>query len=285
MRIQSYFDKRTHTITYLVWDENSRDAFIIDPVLDFDPSNNRIWFESIEALERDIKTHNLTIHLILETHAHADHLSASQELKSRHPGAKVGIGSKINLVQETFKPVFGFDDDFKTDGSQFDILIEGTQQLQAGTLELKAIPTPGHTPACYSFLVEDVVFTGDSIFMPDSGTGRCDFPAGSAEDLYDSVRKNLYSLPDSTRVFVGHDYQPNGRELQFESTIGVQKKANIQLKGETPQDEFVSFRKNRDETLSAPRLLFQSIQVNIDAGHLPSGSSKVKVVLRDPIQQ
>lgn len=282
MKINSYFDTRTSTITYLVWDPQTRDAFIIDPVLDFDAVDNRVWQESIDLVDADITTLKLNLKLILETHAHADHLSGSQELKKRHPSAKIGIGSKINLIQETFKPVFELGDWFKTDGSQFDILIEDNQILQAGSLAIKAIPTPGHTPACMSFALEDSVFVGDAIFMPDSGTGRCDFPAGSADSLYQSVRNNLYTLPDETRVFVGHDYQPEGRELRYESTIGAEKAANIQLKDGTSKQDFIAFRQKRDEGLNKPKLLFQSIQVNIDAGHLPEGSSSNKAVLRSP---
>lgn len=283
MEIIHFFDEDTFTLTYLVIDPQTRDTVIIDPVLDFDPPSGAVTQKSLEKLKDFISGRNLVVRAILETHAHADHLSSSQLLKELYPDAVIGIGEKIKVVQEVFKAHFNIDY-LKTNGSQFDQLFRDFQEVSFGSIKMKAIPTPGHTPACMSYLFGDALFTGDALFMPDYGTGRCDFPKGSAKDLYHSVAKNLYSLPDETRVFVGHDYQPNGRELQFMTTIGESKKNNIQLKESTSEKEFIEFREKRDKTLKAPRLLLPSIQVNIDAGKLPpaedNGVSYLKLPLR-----
>lgn len=283
MEIIHFFDEDTFTLTYLVIDPKTRDTVIIDPVLDFDPPSGAVTHKSLEKLKDFISGRNLVVRAILETHAHADHLSSSQLLKEIYPDAVIGIGEKIKVVQEVFKAHFNIDY-LKTNGSQFDLLFKDFQEVSFGSIKMKAIPTPGHTPACMSYLFGDALFTGDALFMPDYGTGRCDFPRGSAKDLYHSVAKNLYSLPDETRVFVGHDYQPNGRELQFMTTIGESKKSNIQLKASTSEKEFIEFREKRDKTLKAPRLLLPSIQVNIDAGKLPpaedNGVSYLKLPLR-----
>lgn len=268
MRITHFFDPDTYTLTYLVTDPATKDTVIIDPVLDFDPPSGQVTDSSVSEVIDYIKKEGLNVKAILETHAHADHLSSSQLLKQIFPEAIVGIGEKIKVVQEVFKTHFNIEY-LKTDGSQFDRLFKDFEEVQFGSLKMKAIPTPGHTPACMSYLFGDIVFTGDSLFMPDYGTGRCDFPKGSSSDLFNSVSKNLYSLPDETRVFVGHDYSPNGREMMFQTTIGESKKNNIQLRGNTTEQEFISFREARDKTLKAPRLLLPSIQVNADAGHLP----------------
>lgn len=268
-RIQTWYDADTSTMTYAVFDPASKDAVIIDPVLDYDPHGSTTSEVSIEKVVEFIKTNELKPHLIMETHAHADHLSGAQGLKKRFPNAQIVIGANITLVQKTFKPIFNMGADFPVDGTQFDRLLQDGEEINAGTIRIKTIFTPGHTPACSSYLIGDAVFTGDALFMPDSGTGRCDFPAGDANALYESIAKKLYKLPDNTRVFVGHDYQPNGREVRCETTIGESKRQNIQLKAETSREDFVKFRTTRDKTLSAPRLLFQSVQVNIDAGRLP----------------
>lgn len=284
MTIKHFYDESTNTLTYLVYDKKTKDAVVIDPVWDFDPPSGALTNTSNEILFKAIEDEGLTLHYILETHAHADHLSGSKLIKEKYPKAKLAIGENITKVQEVFKGVFNLEDGFKTDGSQFDELLKDGQTVKAGSLEFKVIFTPGHTPACASYLIEDAVFTGDALFMPDFGTGRCDFPAGSATDLYNSVHNKLYELPDETRVFTGHDYQPGGRELQFESTIGIEKQKNIQLKAETTEAEFVKFREERDKKLSAPKLLLPSIQVNIRAGHLPpeedNGVSYLKLPLK-----
>lgn len=283
MNIHHLFDPDTFTLTYIVSDSKSKDAVIIDPVLDFDQASGELTSLSLNRITDYIRENNLNVRAILETHAHADHLSSSQVLKKIYPQAILGIGEKIQLVQETFKTYFNIDY-LKIDGSQFDHLFKDFEQLQFGTLKMQAIPTPGHTPACMSYLFEDAIFTGDALFMPDYGTGRCDFPKGSAKELYHSVSKNLYSLPDETRVFVGHDYSPNGREMRFQTTIGESKRSNIQLKMTTSESEYVAFRENRDKTLKAPRLLLPSIQINIDAGHLPPKEDNQKSYLKLPLK-
>ncbi|MBL9027423.1 MAG: MBL fold metallo-hydrolase [Myxococcales bacterium] len=266
MKIRSFYDPATYTLTYLVFDPTTKDAVVIDPVLDYDPLGSTTSTKSVEMLASVIRAEGFRVHYVLETHAHADHLTAAQWLKKRFE-AKVVIGENIKAVQEVFKGVFDLPA-LATDGSQFDVLAKEGTPLQAGTLTIETIATPGHTPACVTYKIGDALFTGDALFIEDYGTGRCDFPKGSAEDLYDSIKK-LYKLPDSTRVFVGHDYQPNGREVRWETTIGRSKQMNIQLRAETTKEEFVSFRKKRDAGLNAPRLLYPSVQVNVDAGRLP----------------
>jgi len=265
-RVEAFFDDATFTLTYVVYDEETKDAVIIDPVWDFDPIASRMSSESVQKVIDFVNSTGLTPHLILETHAHADHLSGAQLLMKEYPQAKLGIGEHIAIVQETFKPVFGMPDTFKTDGSQFDLLLKEGTRVTAGSLQIDVLYTPGHTPACSSYVIGDMVFTGDAMFMPDSGTGRCDFPRGSATDLYHSITQKLYKLPDTTRVFVAHDYQPGGRELAFETTIAEEKKGNIQLPDGRSEAQFVEFRSTRDATLKLPRLIFQSVQVNINAG-------------------
>lgn len=283
MKIKSFYDRRTHTLTYVVYDPSSLDAIVIDPVLDYEPAASKTWTESVDEVLAFLKSEGLNLRYILETHAHADHLSGSQILKEHYRGATLAIAETITLVQETFKTIFDLPPDFPTDGRQFDRLLKDGETVQAGSLSFKIIFTPGHTPACASYLFEDAVFTGDALFMPDSGTGRCDFPAGSADDLYTSISKRLYALPDDTRVFVGHDYQAGGRDLAYETTIGESKAKNIQLQGDTSRDTFVAFRTARDVTLSAPKLLFQSVQVNVDGGRLPNPSDNEIRYLRIPI--
>jgi glyoxylase-like metal-dependent hydrolase (beta-lactamase superfamily II) len=282
MQIVSFFDKRTYTVTYVVYDVATLDAVVIDPVLDYEPAASRVWTESLELVASFVKEKGLKLHYILETHAHADHLSGAQELKRQFPQAKLAVGARITDVQKVFKGVFDLPEDFATDGRQFDVLLQEGDTLRAGSVQVHTIFTPGHTPACATFKVGDAIFTGDALFMPDMGTGRCDFPGGSATDLYDSIQK-LYALPDSTRVFVGHDYAPGGREYAWETTVGEQKAKNIQLAGSTSREDFVTMRTRRDKTLDAPRLLFQSVQVNIDAGRMPEPNANQTRYLRIPI--
>ncbi len=265
--VQTFFDEVTYTLTYIVFDQETRDAVIIDPVWDYDPLASEMSSDSVDKVIDFVKSKNLRVHYIMETHAHADHLSGAQLLKKAIAGSKIAIGENITTVQETFKPVFGMPDNFKTDGSQFDLLMKEGTSVFAGSIKIDVLYTPGHTPACSTYLIDDCIFTGDAMFMPDGGTGRCDFPKGSATDLYKSITEKLYSLPDSTRVFVGHDYQPGGRDLAFETTIGEQKKHNIQLPEGRTEAEFVEFRSTRDATLKMPKLIFQSVQVNINGGN------------------
>lgn len=283
--VKGFFDKATWTMTYVVTNSENNEALIIDPVWDYDPAASKLSTESAEEVIAFIREKKLKVVGILETHAHADHVSGAQVLKEYFPDAKIAIGKSITKVQDVFKNIYHLDDSFKTDGSQFDVLLEEGVLAQFGSYKVKTLSTPGHTPACSSYLIDDAVFTGDVIFMPDYGTGRCDFPAGSAEDLYHSVSQKLYQLPDETRVFVGHDYQPDGRELQFESTIGEQKKNNIHITAETSKEKFIQFRQARDKTLAAPRLLLPSIQVNINGGSLPPAESNKKHYLKIPITQ
>lgn len=281
MNIETFFDPATFTLTYVVFDPKSRDAVVIDPVLDYDVLSSSTSTTSITRVEEFLHREKLKLHYVLETHAHADHLSGSQYLKTRF-GAKVAIGARIVDVQKIFAGVFDLAD-VPTDGSQFDKLLSDGETIEAGALKVGVLATPGHTPACLSFQVGDAVFTGDALFIEDYGTGRCDFPSGSADALYTSVHERLYGLPDATRVFVGHDYQPNGRALRYETTIGASKESNIQLRASTSRADFVKQRTSRDATLSAPRLLFQSVQVNIDAGRLPKAHANGKRYLTIPL--
>jgi glyoxylase-like metal-dependent hydrolase (beta-lactamase superfamily II) len=280
--LETFFDPATFTLTYLVYDPSSKDAIVIDPVLDFDPPSGNTSTASVEKVAAFIEAQGLHLLWSLETHAHADHLTASPWLATRF-GAKIGIGRRITEVQEVFKQVYDLPAAFPTDGSQFDERLDDGQVLRAGTLSIETIATPGHTPACVTYKVGDALFTGDALFIEDYGTGRCDFPKGSADALYTSIHERLYTLPDASRVFVGHDYQPNGRPLRFETTIGAEKEKNIQLKQSTTREQFVSMRTARDATLQAPRLLWPSVQVNIDAGRLPpeaaNGLRYVKIPL------
>lgn len=282
--VKHFFDLATWTLTFVVFDEKTKDAVVIDPVWDYDPAASKMNSASAEQVINFVKEQNLNIHYILETHAHADHISGSQVIKLQIPNAKIGIGAKITDVQKVFKGVFNLGPDFKQDGSQFDVLLEEGKPLHAGTLKIDTIFTPGHTPACSSYVIGENVFTGDALFMPDYGTGRCDFPAGSSDDLYTSVHDKLYKLPDHFKVFVGHDYMPNGRALAFESTIGEEKRKNIQLNIETSRQQFVEFRNNKDKTLAAPRLLLPSVQVNINAGKLPAAESNGVSYLKIPVR-
>ena len=282
IQIQHFFDASTSTLTYVVSDPQTHDAVVIDPVWDFDPASGKLSLKAFEPVLAYLKSQNLKPHFVLETHVHADHLSSSQFFKEQYPAIKIAISERITEVQKIFGQLFNAKD-LNTTGKDFDVLFGDGQELVAGSLKIKCMLTPGHTPACATFLIEDALFSGDAMFMPDSGTGRCDFPAASAEALYNSISGKIYSLPDSTRIFVGHDYQPQGRELKFQTTVGEQKSSNIQLKGATTKAEFVEFRTKRDATLAAPKLLLPSIQVNMRAGQLPpkedNGTSYIKIPL------
>lgn len=283
MRVQEFYDSATNTLSYIVYDEHSRDALLIDPVLDFDPASGKIGDTSAQRVVAFLRNQELNLHFILETHAHADHLSGAQVIKKSFPQAQLAIGARIVEVQELFSRTYNFPKTFPTDGSQFDRLLKDNEEFSAGSIKIKVIFTPGHTPACVSFIIGNNIFTGDALFLPDSGTGRCDFPGGSAEALYKSIQR-IYALPETTRIYVGHDYQPGGRELCFVSTVGEEKAANIHIKANTSQEEFISFRQGRDKTLSAPRLLLPSLQINISAGHLPEPESNGKRFLKIPLE-
>jgi glyoxylase-like metal-dependent hydrolase (beta-lactamase superfamily II) len=282
MQIRPFFDPETSTLTYLVWDPQTKDAVVIDPVLDYDPLASQTSTKSADELGAAIHELGLRLRWVLETHAHADHLSSSQLLAKRFE-VPVAIGRRITEVQQTFKHIFDLGEDFATDGSQFDKLLDDRELLEAGSLRVEVIATPGHTPACLTYKIEDAIFTGDALFIDDYGTGRCDFPRGSAADLYDSVHERLYTLPDATRVFVGHDYQPGGRELRWQTTIGKSKAHNPQLRADTSKQEFIEFRQKRDATLRPPRLIFQSVQVNADGGRIPQAHHNGIRYLRLPL--
>ena len=279
MQIKPFFDPDTWTLTYVVHDDGV--GVVIDSVLDYDPASGRTSTRSVDAVSDYIDAEKLEIPYVLDTHAHADHITAMQVLRDRS-GAKTVIGAGITGVQETFKKVFHLGDEFATDGSQFDVLIDGGARLQAGPLEIEAIHTPGHTKACLSFKIGDALFVGDVLFQPDYGTARADFPGGSADDLFDSVQR-LYALPGDTRVFTGHDYQPDGRPLEFESTITAQREHNVQLTQKTDREDFVRFREDRDSNLAVPRLILPSVQVNIRAGRMPEPESDGNSYLKIPI--
>lgn len=283
MQIKTFYDPATYTLTYVVFDPETKDAVVIDPVLDYEPGASKMALNSFEEVKKYIQSEGLKLHYVLETHAHADHLSSSQHFKEAFPGVKIGIGENIKAVQEVFKGLFNYKD-LDTDGSQFDHLFADGERFSAGSLNFEAINTPGHTPACISYVIEDAVFTGDALFIEDYGTGRCDFPGGSADDSYTSIHDKLYGLPDATRVFVGHDYQPGGRELRYETTIGKSKRENIYIKADTSRDDFVSMRTERDKGLAAPKLLLPSVQVNINAGKLPPADDNGVSYLKIPIR-
>lgn len=264
----SIFDPATSTITHVVWDRLTRDAVIIDPVLDYDPATQMLSFHSANRLTRFLMNEGLRVHWVLETHAHADHLSSARELRATGHAHWWGASARLSEVFDTFKKVFAWPASLKFEDLGLDRAFKDGEEFTAGSLRLQAIATPGHTSACTTFRIGEWLFTGDTIFMPDSGTGRCDFPGGSAQTLYDSVWNRLYSLPDHFEVFVGHDYQPGGRPLRFRCSLGEQKRSNIHLNQGTSRDQFVAFREGRDKTLSAPRLLNPSLDWNLGAHQL-----------------
>jgi len=277
MQIESFFDERTSTLTYLVHQDGV--GVVLDPVLDYEPRGARVSTESSDRVAAAIDRAELRIPYVLDTHAHADHLSALAYFRDRY-GAKTGIGAGIGEVQAAFRAVYNLGRDFPVDGRQFDVLLEEGQELDAGAFAVEVLHTPGHTPACVSYRIGDAVFVGDTLFQPDYGTARCDFPGGSAGALWDSIQR-LYGLPDETRLFTCHDYRPGGRALAFESRVAEQRQANVQLSHRTSREAFVAFRKERDAQLDLPELILPSIQVNIRAGELPepegNGTSYLKV--------
>jgi len=281
LHVECFFHKDTNTATYVAHDPETKRTAIIDSVWDFDSASGVLSLAHNDKVVSYVKEHGLVVDWILETHSHADHLSGAQNLKERL-GGKIAIGEMITVVQETFSRVFNLKD-FKSDGSQFDHLFKDNEEFKLGNVHCKVINTPGHTPSCVTYVIGDAAFAGDAIFMPDSGTGRCDFPKGSSEALYNSSRR-LYSLPESTRFFVGHDYAPNGREFKWESSVGDEMKGNKMLKSETTLSEFTSARDTRDATLPAPKLLLPAMQVNIRAGRLPSVEDNGVAFLKIPLK-
>lgn len=279
--VRGFFDPATHTVTYLVSDPATGMAAIIDPVLDFDAATARTSTRSIDAVMAALREAGLTLAVVLETHAHADHLTAASHLRDVE-GAPIGIGARITEVQATFAPLFGAVD-VTPDGAVFDHLYAEGAAFTLGTMTVEVIHTPGHTPACVSYRIGDAVFTGDTVFMPDYGTARTDFPGGDARTLYRSIQR-LLALPGDTRVFVGHDYLPEGRaDYRFETTVAEQRDHNIHVGGGVPEDAFVSMRESRDATLKAPQLILPSLQINIRAGALPPPEAGGRRYLKLPL--
>lgn len=280
-QVKAFFDPATWTVSYVVFDAPGGHCALVDSVLDYDPKSGRTRTDSANQLIAFVREQNLTVDWILETHAHADHLSAAPYLR-KHLGGKIAIGGKITQVQNVFKGIFHLEPEFATNGSQFDHLFEDGDTFAIGTLQAQALSVPGHTPACMAYQVGDAVFVGDTLFMPDVGTARCDFPGGNAHTLYQSVRK-LLSLPAETRLFMCHDYPPEGREAQWECTVADQRARNIHVHDGVSEAEFVAMRTKRDAGLSMPVLILPSVQVNIRAGELPppeaNGVSYLKIPL------
>ena len=281
LHIESYFDEPTNSVSYLVADAASGNAAVIDPLLDFDAASGTIATTSADRLLSTAAERGWTIDWLLETHAHADHLSAANYLRDK-TGAKVAIGRGIGEVQRSFAPLFDAGD-VQPDGGDFDRLLDDGDRLPLGELEIEVIATPGHTPACVSYRIEDAVFVGDTLFMPDYGTARCDFPGGDARQLYRSMQRILSLSPD-TRVFLCHDYKAPGRDVfAWETTVGEERDRNVHVAGGVAEDDYVAMREQRDATLKAPKLLFPAIQVNIRAGRLPPADATGRRFLQIPL--
>lgn len=281
-RVHAQFDEATHTVSYVVWDPATCRAAIIDPVLDYDHRTGRVSHRSADDLLGIVADQGLSVDWVLETHAHADHLSAAPYLKEK-TGAPIGIGARITEVQRTFAPVFGLDD-VSGDGREFDCLFRDGETFALGGLEVEVMHTPGHTPACVSYRIGEAVFVGDTLFMPDYGTARADFPGGDARTLYRSIHR-LLALPDATRLYLCHDYKAPGRDhFAWETTVGEEKTRNIHVGGGVDEASFVAMREARDATLAAPVLLLPSLQVNIRAGRLPDPDRDGRRFLRIPLK-
>ncbi len=278
-QVHGIFDKATWTVTYVVHNGSGTAAAIIDSVLDYDPKSGRTRTDSADKVIDYVKTLDLKVQWILETHAHADHLSAAPYLKKKL-GGKIGIGDQITRVQKVFKGIFNLEPEFRLDGSQFDALLKDGEAFPIGELSAKVMAVPGHTPACVAYQVGDAVFVGDTLFMPDVGTARCDFPGGDARALYASTRK-LLSLPPQTRLFMCHDYPPNNRPVAFETTVAEQRARNIHVHDGISEAAFVEMRSQRDATLEMPVLILPAVQINIRAGEMPpkeaNGTAYVKI--------
>lgn len=280
-QVHGLFDPATWTVTYVVHNGPGTPAAIIDPVLDYDPKSGRTRTASADRVIDHVKAHDLKVEWILETHAHADHLSAAPYLKQQL-GGRIGIGGRITQVQKVFKGIFNLEPEFRLDGSQFDQLFQDGETFRIGELQAEVLYVPGHTPACAAYHVGDAVFVGDTLFMPDVGTARCDFPGGDAKTLYASTRK-LLSLPGETRLFMCHDYPPDGRDVRFESTVAEQRAHNIHVHDGVREQQFIDMRTKRDATLDMPNLILPSVQVNIRAGELPPAEANGVRYLKIPV--
>ena len=279
--IHAFFDTTTNTISYIVHDPESLHCAIIDSVMDIDYAAGQISYMHADHLISFITQKGWQLDWLIETHVHADHLSAAPYIQSQI-GGKLGIGEGIKTVQSVFGKIFNEGTDFKRDGSQFDCLFKDGDTIKVGSLEVTAIHTPGHTPACMTYLIGDAAFVGDTLFMPDGGTARADFPGGNARALYRSIHRIL-SLPDETRLFMCHDYGPNGRDFIWQTTVQEQRRMNIHVRDGITEDEFVDLRQKRDAGLDMPDLLIPSIQVNMRAGHFPEAEANGSIYLKVPI--
>jgi glyoxylase-like metal-dependent hydrolase (beta-lactamase superfamily II) len=282
--VKAFFDEATNTVSYVVSDPEGRAAAIIDSVLDLDYASGRTDTASADAIIDHVRREGLEVAWILETHVHADHLSAAPYIQEKL-GGRIGIGEKITVVQDTFGKVFNEGTEFQRDGSQFDRLFREGDSFHIGQIRGDVLHTPGHTPACLTYVIGDAAFVGDTLFMPDFGTARCDFPGGSAEMMYDSVQKIL-SLPDETRIFVCHDYKAPGREdYAWETTVGKQRARNVHVGSGISKERFVKMRTERDAGLGMPKLIIPSLQVNMRAGQMPPADSQGDVFLKVPINK
>ncbi|KTT00055.1 beta-lactamase [Pseudomonas oryzihabitans] len=281
-RIEPFFDATTSTFTYVIYEAPGSRCAIVDSVLDYDPHSGRTATLSADRVARFVRDQGLTVDWLLETHAHADHLSAAPYLR-RQLGGRIAIGEGIRRVQGAFKDVFNLEPEFRLDGSQFDHLFQPDEVFHIGNLAARALHVPGHTPADMAYQVEDEhVFVGDTLFMPDVGSARCDFPGGSARDLYRSIRR-LLALPEATRLYLCHDYPPAGREARHETTVGEERALNVHVRDGVDEDAFVALRTRRDATLAMPTLILPAIQVNIRAGTLPPAEANGRRYLKIPI--
>ncbi|ALZ83675.1 MULTISPECIES: MBL fold metallo-hydrolase [Pseudomonas] len=281
-RIEPFFDATTSTFTYVIYEAPGSRCAIVDSVLDYDPHSGRTATLSADRVARFVRDQGLTVEWLLETHAHADHLSAAPYLR-RQLGGRIAIGEGIRRVQGAFKDVFNLEPEFRLDGSQFDHLFQPDEVFHIGALSARALHVPGHTPADMAYQVEEEhVFVGDTLFMPDVGSARCDFPGGSARDLYRSIRR-LLTLPEATRLYLCHDYPPAGREARHETTVGEERALNVHVRDGVDEDAFVALRTRRDATLSMPTLILPAIQVNIRAGTLPPAEANGRRYLKIPI--
>ena len=281
MDVKGFFDTNTNTISYVVTDKKTAICAVIDSVLDLDYASGNIKYENVDKIVDFITENHLKLEWLVETHVHADHLSAAPYIQQKL-GGRIAISKEIVHVQKIFGKIFNAGTEFERDGSQFDLLLNDGDSYSIGNLQAKAIHTPGHTPACMAHMIEDCVFVGDTLFMPDGGTARADFPGGDARVLYRSIQKIL-ALPDETRLFVCHDYMPEGRKVEWETTVAEQKNNNIHIGGAISEDEFVKLRETRDVTLGMPKLIMPSIQVNMRAGHMPPSEDDGKTYLKVPI--
>ena len=280
-KIKGFFDEETSTISYVVYDMTSKKCAVIDSVLDFDFSSGTIDYHNAEKIISFIEKMKLDLEWLIETHVHADHLSASPYIQKKL-GGKIGISEKISDIQNIFGKTFNAGTEFQRDGSQFDRLFKDNDEYKIGSIKCKVINTPGHTPACTAHVIGNSIFVGDTLFMPDLGSARADFPGGDARELYRSIQKIL-SYPDDTLIFVCHDYPPTSRKVEWVTTVGEQKKKNIHVKTSIGEDEFVKVREARDKTLSMPKLIIPSIQVNMRAGNLPPAEDNGDVFIKVPI--